>query len=51
MTLLSACARESAEQHAQNTVGAYDAATTEFLASLDEAMYSGKWLLIDAEYL
>ncbi|MFE3001434.1 hypothetical protein ACFXG4_41425 [Nocardia sp. NPDC059246] len=33
----------------QNTVGAYDAATTELLASLDEAMYSGKWLLIDAE--
>ncbi|MFJ9370570.1 hypothetical protein ACIRRA_39950 [Nocardia sp. NPDC101769] len=49
MTLLSACARESAEQHAQNTVGAYDTATAEFLASLDEAMYSGKWLLIDAD--
>ncbi|MGW4124439.1 hypothetical protein [Nocardia sp. NPDC004711] len=49
MTLLSACARESAEQHTQNTIGTYDAATTEFLASLDEAMYTGKWLLIDAD--
>ncbi|MFC7428703.1 hypothetical protein [Nocardia tengchongensis] len=36
-------------QHTSAAAGPYDDATAEYLAALDEVMYTGKWLLIDPD--